>query len=166
MGRVMNEANELRAKLEAQAKALGADGDAFKQSRRHPARAAALKADLEATEPAAAADAALKADLEQAMVRAHEIAKENAIKMVKHNERMGRWRSTSPATSTSRSSSRSPSRPCPASASPWSARGTTGTSPGVSDGVDRGDVDGDHPDPRGRHVQYKYIVIDGEDRRR
>ena len=94
LGRVMNEANELRAKLEAQAKALEArDGDAFKQLEKASGETAALKADLEATKAAAAADAALRADLEQAMVRAHEIAKENAIKMVKHNERMGRWRS-------------------------------------------------------------------------
>ena len=94
LGRVMNEANELRAKLDAQAKALEArDGDAFKALEKASGETAALKADLEATKAAAAADAALRADLEQAMVRAHEIAKENAIKMVKHNERMGRWRS-------------------------------------------------------------------------
>jgi len=94
LGRVMNEANELRAKLDAQAKALEArDGDAFKALEKASGETAALKADLEAANAAAAADAALRADLEQAMVRAHEIAKENAIKMVKHNERMGRWRS-------------------------------------------------------------------------
>ena len=94
LGRVMNEANELRAKLDAQAKALEArDGDAFKALEKASGETAELKADLEAANAAAAADAALRADLEQAMVRAHEIAKENAIKMVKHNERMGRWRS-------------------------------------------------------------------------
>ena len=71
-----------------------------------------------------------RADLEQAMVRAHEIAKENAIKMVKHNERMGRWRSVKsgdidiPVKFEIAVETQPGQR-----ASPWSARGTTGTSP-------------------------------------
>ena len=98
LSRVVNEASELRAKLEAQAAQLAlADADAAKKLEKATGETAALRAEIEASKMAQSAESATfsasKAELEEAMRRAHAIAKENAIKMVKHNERMGRWKS-------------------------------------------------------------------------
>ena len=98
LSRVVNEASELRAKLEAQAAQLAlADADAAKKLEMATGETAALRAEIEASKVAQSAESATfsasKAELEEAMRRAHAIAKENAIKMVKHNERMGRWKS-------------------------------------------------------------------------
>ena len=98
LSRVVNEASELRAKLDAQAAQLAlADADAAKKLEMATGETAALRAEIEASKVAQSAESATfsasKAELEEAMRRAHAIAKENAIKMVKHNERMGRWKS-------------------------------------------------------------------------
>ena len=98
LSRVVNEASELRAKLDAQAAQLAlADADAAKKLEMATGETAALRAEIEASKVAQSAESASfsasKAELEEAMRRAHAIAKENAIKMVKHNERMGRWKS-------------------------------------------------------------------------
>jgi len=98
LSRVVNEVSELRAKLDAQAAQLAlADADAAKKLEMATGETAALRAEIEASKVAQSAESATfsasKAELEEAMRRAHAIAKENAIKMVKHNERMGRWKS-------------------------------------------------------------------------
>ena len=98
LSRVVNEASELRANLEAQAAQLAlADAAAAKKLEMATGETAALRAEIEASKVAQSAESATfsasKAELEEAMRRAHAIAKENAIKMVKHNERMGRWKS-------------------------------------------------------------------------
>jgi hypothetical protein len=98
LSRVVNEASELRAKLDAQAAQLAlADADAAKKLEMATGETAALRAEIEASKVAQSAESATfsasKAELEEAMRRAHAIAKENAIRMVKHNERMGRWKS-------------------------------------------------------------------------
>ena len=98
LSRVVNEASELRAKLDAQAAQLAlADAAAAKKLEMATGETAALRAEIEASKVAQSAESATfsasKAELEEAMRRAHAIAKENAIKMVKHNERMGRWKS-------------------------------------------------------------------------
>ena len=98
LSRVVNEASELRGKLDAQAAQLAlADADAAKKLEMATGETAALRAEIEASKVAQSAESATfsasKAELEEAMRRAHAIAKENAIKMVKHNERMGRWKS-------------------------------------------------------------------------
>ena len=98
LSRVVNEASELRAKLDAQAAQLAlADAAAAKKLEMATGETAALRAEIEASKVAQSAESATfsasKAELEEARRRAHAIAKENAIKMVKHNERMGRWKS-------------------------------------------------------------------------